>query len=112
MPMGMPPTTTLDVYRGVQTDGYGDPQDINSIALYTSVPAIVAYDGRVLQDPASGTPRQVTSSSIVFNKGTDVQQDDRLRDTQTGQFYQVTGVTLHPAYGVPGDVWCAVTAVG
>jgi hypothetical protein len=112
MPMGMPGTTRVTISRAVQNDAYGDPQDINVPPLYTDVPAIIAYDGRVMQDPATGTPRQVTSSSVVFNKGTDVRQDDRLTDQQTGQVYQVTGVTLHPAYGVPGDVWCAVSAVG
>lgn len=110
--MGMPPTTRVTVNRATQLDAYGDPVDINTAPIAVGVPAIVAYDGRVMQDPATGTPRQVTSSSIILPKGTDVRDDDRLTDEQTGQVYQVTGVTLHPSYGIPGDVWCAVTAVG
>lgn len=109
--MLMPPNTKVTISRATQLDGYGDPQDINSEPVAVDVPALFAYSGKVTQDPASGTPRQVTSFSCLLPKGTDVRDDDRLTDQQTGQTYAVTGVTTFPSYGIPADVWVAMTAV-
>jgi hypothetical protein len=108
----MPPTTTVSIARGEQLDAYGDPQDINSVPVYTNIPAIISYKTRTTQDPATGTPRQITAYECILDRGTDVRDDDRLTDEQTGIVYNVTGVTLLPSYGVPADVWVALSQVG
>lgn len=108
----MPPTTFVSISRGTTLDAYGDPTDVNNDPLYTDVPAIISYKTRVTQDPVSGTPRQITALDCLLPKGTDVQNDDRITDQQTGTVYAVTGVTQLPSYGIPADVWVALSQVG
>jgi hypothetical protein len=108
----MPPNTKVTISRLTQLDAYGDPQDINSEPVAIDVPAVFAYAAKITQDPATGTPRQVTTYSCLLPKGTDVRDDDRITDQQTNITYAVTGVTIYPSYGIPADVWVVMTAVG
>lgn len=110
--MLMPPTTFVTISRATQTDAYGDPQDIDSTPLYTDVPAIISDPVTTTQDPATGTPRQVNAMQIILRRGTDVRDDDRITDQQTGIVYNVTSVRVLPAYGIPSDIWCTVQTVG
>jgi hypothetical protein len=108
----MPPTTTVSIARGTVIDAYGDPADLNNTPVYTNIPAIISYKTRTTQDPATGTPRQITAYECIVDRGTDVRDDDRLTDEQTSIVYNVTGVTQLPSYGLPADVWVALEQVG
>ncbi len=109
----MPPTTTGSIYRGSTVDAYGDTTDDNSAPLHTDIPAILGgYKNVTVQDPASGTPRQVKAVPALFGKGTDIQPDDRFQDSQTGLIYEVTEVLPMPSYGIPADISVTLWLVG
>lgn len=110
--MLIPPTTTVAIYRQTDLDPDGYVEDVNTTPVYSDVPAVISYRSRVVQTPASGTPRQVTTYLCLLPKGTDVQGDDRIQDQRTGAMYNVMGTNALQDYGFPADVSVTLTQVG
>lgn len=100
----LPPNATFDLYRSVQDDGYGDVEDDNSEPLYTGLRGVLSYQTRIVRDPVTRTPQQVSTSFCLLDQGTDVQNGDRLHETITGQWFNVEGASVLPSYGFPNDI--------
>lgn len=96
----------------VQADGYGDPVDINSDPIAVGVPAAMASTSVRQQNPATGTPRQVTVLTCVVPNGTDVQTQDRITDEGTGAVYNVDSVNPGTSYGFVADIVLTLSAAG
>jgi len=110
--MLIPPSTTVAISRMTAFDGYGDPVDINSDPIAVGVPAAIASTVVTSQNDASGTPRQITTLTAVVPRGTDVQQDDRLTDQNTGAIYNVDKVNPGTSYGFVADIVLTLSVVG
>ena len=110
--MQLPPTTFVNISRATQADAYGDPVDINPDPIAVAVPATIASTTKFVQDPATGTPRQVTTLTCVLPRGTDVQLDDRLTDTATGAIYNVGAVNAGTSYGFAAGIVLTLSAAG
>ena len=100
----LPPNATFDLYRDTQDDGYGDVEDDNSVPLYTGIQGVLSYQTRIVRDPITRTPQQITTSFGLLPQGTDVQNGDRLHETITGAWFNVEGANALPSYGFPNDV--------
>lgn len=110
--MQLPPTTFVDIARATALDGYGDPTDVNADPHARAVPAALTSTSRMSQDPATGTPRQVTTLVCVLPRGTDVRDDDRITDTATGATYYVSAVNTGTSAGFAAGVVAYLSAVG
>jgi hypothetical protein len=108
----LPPNTYVSIFRDTALDGYGDPTDVNTDPHAVAVPAVITSTSRTTQDPATGTPRQVTKLTCVLPRGTDVRDDDRLLDTATGAIYTVASVNVGTSYGFAAGVIATLSAVG
>lgn len=102
--MILPPNAAFDLYRAEIDDGYGDLDDDNSAPLYTALRAVLSHQARTVLDPVTRTPQQQIVEFCLMDQGTDVRNDDRLRETTTGVWYNVSGVTSLPSYGFPNDL--------
>jgi hypothetical protein len=109
--MLIPPNAVVSIFRATDLDPYGDAEDVE-IPLYTDVTAVISYQSRVMQDQASGTPRQITTYLCLLPKGTDVQADDRIMEQPGRVMYNVVGVNAMRDYGFPADVSVSMTRVG
>lgn len=110
--MQLPPTTFVNIARGIIDDATGYPTEVDSDPHAVAVPAVLTSTSRFTQDQASGTPRQVTTLTCVLPRGTDVRDDDRITDTATGAIYTVTAVNTGTSYGFAAGVVATLSAVG
>lgn len=110
--MQLPPTTFVNIARDTVDDATGYPTDIDSDPHAVGVPAVLASTSRMTQDPATGTPRQVTTLTCVLPRGTDVRDDDRIIDTATGAVYNVTAINTGTSYGFAADLVATLSAGG
>jgi hypothetical protein len=81
-------TTLLTVLRGTTTDGYGDEQDTDT-AVATGIPASLTEQSRRVTTRDDPTPRIVRYAIARVAAGTDVRDQDRVRDERTGAVYIV-----------------------
>lgn len=110
--MQLPPTTFVNISRNTILDATGYPTDIDSDPHAVAVPAALTSVSRMTQDPASGTPRQVTTLTCVLPRGTDVRDDDRITDTATGAIYSVTAINTGISWGYAAGVVATLSAGG
>jgi hypothetical protein len=85
-------TTRLTVLRGTTTDAYGDEQDTDT-AVATSIPASLTEQSRRVTTRDDPTPRIVRYAVARVTAGTDIQDQDRVRDERTGATYIVDAVS-------------------
>lgn len=93
--------TRVTVLRGVARDLFGDFADLPTEAgtdAQTNVPAALNEITRTITTPSDPTPRVVRYVIARLPAGTDITEEDRLRDERTGRIYIVSAVT--PADGV------------
>ena len=91
-------TTRLTVLRGTTTDAYGDEQDTDTPHA-TGIPASLTEQSRRVTTRDDPTPRIVRYAVARVTAGTDVQDQDRLRDERTGAIYivEATSSMANPA---------------
>lgn len=85
-------TTTVSVFRGTTTDDYGDEADTDT-PLYTGIPASLTEQTRRVTTRDDPAPRIVRYAVARVAAGTDVTDQDRLRDERTGAVYIVDAVS-------------------
>jgi Mg-chelatase subunit ChlD len=85
-------TTRLTVLRGTTTDAYGDEQDTDT-AVATSIPASLTEQSRRVTTRDDPTPRIVRYAVARVTAGTDIRDQDRVRDERTGAVYIVDAVS-------------------
>jgi hypothetical protein len=81
-------TTRLTVLRGTTTDAYGDEQDTDT-AVATGVIASLVEQSRRVTTRENPTPRIVRYAVARVPAGTDIRDQDRVRDERTGATYIV-----------------------
>jgi hypothetical protein len=86
--------TTISVWRGTETNSYGDEVDsVDAGALHLrGIPAALVEQGRRSYNPVDGQRRTIRTVICRVTSGTDIQQDDRVRDDTTLRMYLVTTV--------------------
>ena len=85
-------TTTISILRGTSTDGYGDEVDTDT-AAYTGIPASLVEQSRRVTTRDDPTPRIVRYAVGRVTAGTDVTDQDRIKDERTGAIYIVDAVS-------------------
>jgi hypothetical protein len=85
-------TTTITVLRGTTTDAYGDEQDTDT-PVATGIPAALTEQSRRVTTRDDPTPRIVRYAVARVTAGTDVTDQDRVRDERTGAVYIVDAVS-------------------
>lgn len=96
-------TTTITVYRGTTTDAYGDEQDTNT-AVHTGIPAAITEQTRRVTTRDDPTPRIVRYAVGRVTAGTDITDQDRVRDEGTGAVYIVDAVSSMTSPVVAADL--------
>ncbi|MEH0586225.1 hypothetical protein QA942_19895 [Streptomyces sp. B21-106] len=85
-------TTKVEILRGTTTDVYGDEQDTDTV-IATGVPASLTEQSRRVTTRDDPAPRIVRYAVARVPAGTDVSDQDRLRDERTGTTYIVDAVS-------------------
>lgn len=81
-------TTQLTVLRGTATDEYGDEQDTDTVVA-RNIPASLTEQSRRVTTRDDPTPRIIRTTIARVPAGTDIQDQDRVRDQRTGFTYIV-----------------------
>lgn len=81
-------TTQLAVLRGTTTDAYGDEQDTDTVVA-RNIPASLIEQSRRVTTRDDPTPRIVRYATARVPAGTDITDQDRVRDQRTGAVYIV-----------------------
>lgn len=85
-------TTEIDIYRGTTTDSYGDEKDTDQ-PIYEKIVASVIEQNKTVRNPDTRTPETIRIYTGRVPAGTDILDDDRVRDRRTNKFYLVDGIT-------------------
>lgn len=96
-------TTTLSVLRGTTTDAYGDEQDTSTV-VQTGVRAALTEQARRVTTRDDPTPRIVRYAVGRVTAGTDITDQDRVRDERTGAVYIVEAVSSMANPAVAADI--------
>ncbi|MEU3281596.1 hypothetical protein [Streptomyces antibioticus] len=96
-------TTTLTVLRGTTTDAYGDEQDTDT-PVHTGIPASLTEQSRRVTTRDDPTPRIVRYAVARVTAGTDITDQDRVRDERTGAVYIVEAVSSMANPAVAADL--------
>ena len=96
-------TTTLTVLRGTTTDGYGDEQDTDT-PFATGILASLIEQSRRVTTRDDPTPRIVRYAVARVTAGTDIADQDRVRDERTGAVYIVDAVSSMANPAVAADL--------
>lgn len=96
-------TTSLSVLRGTTTDAYGDEQDTDTVVA-TRIPAALAEQTRRVTTRDDPTPRIVRYAVGRVTAGTDIRDQDRVRDERTGAVYIVDAVSSMNSAAVAADL--------
>lgn len=84
--------TKVDILRGTTTDAWGDEQDTDTV-VHSNVPASLTEQSRRVTTRDDPTPRIVRYAVARVPAGTDVTDQDRVRDQRTGAVYIVDAVS-------------------
>lgn len=96
-------TTTLTVYRGTTTDAYGDEQDTDT-PIATGIPASLTEQSRLVTTRDDPTPRIVRYAVARVTAGTDITDQDRVKDERTGAVYIVDAASQMTNPAVASDL--------
>lgn len=102
MPVGIA-TTTISILRGTTTDAWGDEQDTDT-PVHTGIPASLTEQTRRVTTRDDPTPRIVRYAVARVSAGTDVTDQDRVKDERTGAIYSVDAVSQMPNPALTPDL--------
>ena len=85
-------TTTIAILRGTTTNAWGDEQDTGA-PVHLGIPAALTEQTRRVTTRDDPTPRIVRYAVARVAAGTDVTDQDRVRDERTGAIYIVDAVS-------------------
>lgn len=95
--------TTVAVLRGTSTDAYGDAVDTNT-AVATGIPASLIEQTRRVTTRDDPTPRIVRYTVGRVTAGTDITDQDRIKDERTNAIYIVDAVSSMNSAAVAADL--------
>jgi hypothetical protein len=96
-------TTTISVLRGTTTDAYGDEQDTDTVVA-AGIPASLIEQTRRTTTRDDPTPRVIRYAVGRVTAGTDITDQDRIRDERTGATYIVDAVSSMTSAAVAADM--------
>jgi hypothetical protein len=96
-------TTTVSILRGTTTDAYGDEQDTDTV-IASGIPAALTEQTRRVTTRDDPTPRIIRSAVARVAAGTDVTDQDRLRDDRTGATYIIDAVSAFANPAITPDI--------
>ncbi|MEU1443112.1 hypothetical protein [Streptomyces mirabilis] len=96
-------TTTIAVLRGTSTNAWGDETDTDT-PVHTGIVASLVEQTRRVTTRDDPTPRIVRYAVGRVTAGTDVTDQDRLRDEKTGATYIVEAVSSMNSAAVAADL--------
>ncbi|MGY6019590.1 hypothetical protein [Streptomyces spinosirectus] len=96
-------TTTLTVLRGTTTNSDGDEVDTDT-PVHTGIRAALTEQTRRVTTRDDPTPRIVRYAVGRVTAGTDITDQDRLRDERTGAVYIVEAVSAMNSAAVASDL--------
>ncbi|MEU7416707.1 hypothetical protein [Streptomyces antibioticus] len=96
-------TTTITVYRGTTTDAWGDEADTDT-PVHTGIVASITEQSRRVTTRDDPTPRIVRYAVSRVTAGTDITDQDRIRDERTGAVYIVEAVSSMNSPVVAADL--------
>ena len=85
-------TTTITIYRGQDTDEWGDPVD-NDTVVASGVRAAIAEQKIYAQPEVTTQPRNLRYARLRVTKGTDVRKNDRILDEKLNQTWTITNIS-------------------
>lgn len=85
-------TTTVSILGGSSEDEFGDEADGTTV-LASAISASLIESTRTAQEAVTGTPRIIRTHICRLPPGTQVDEDKRIKDEQTGEIYIVVAVT-------------------
>lgn len=96
-------TTTIAVLRGTSTNAWGDEADTDT-PVHIGIPASLVEQTRRVTTRDDPTPRIVRYAVGRVTAGTDVTDQDRIRDERTGDTYIVEAVSAMNSAAVAADL--------
>lgn len=96
-------TTTVSVLRGTSTNAFGDEIDTDT-PVYTGIPASLVEQTRRVTTRDNPTPRIVRYAVGRVTAGTDVTDQDRVKDERTNEVYIVEAVSSMNSAAVSADL--------
>jgi hypothetical protein len=96
-------TTTIAVLRGTATNAWGDEVDTDT-PVHTGIAASLVEQNRRVTTRDDPTPRIVRYAVGRVTAGTDVTDQDRIRDERTGATYIVEAVSSMNSAAVAADL--------
>lgn len=85
-------TTTVTIYRGTGEDEYGDPIDADTVVA-RHVPASILEQTVKAWTEVSTLPRSFRWAKMRITNGTDIQQDDRVFDERTEEWWTIVQIS-------------------
>jgi len=95
---------TLTVFRGTSIDAYGDEIEVNTVSVATGIPASVIERSKTVTTYDRDTPRTVRWFTGRVDQGTDIRQNDRVRNEQTGMVFLVDSIATPGTGAIPSDM--------
>jgi hypothetical protein len=96
-------TTRISILRGTTRDAWGDEQDTDT-PVASGIPASLTEQSRRVTTRDDPTPRIVRYAVARVAAGTDVTDQDRIRDERTGAIYSVDAVSSMANPAVTADL--------
>lgn len=85
-------TTKVSILGGTSEDAFGDEKDGTTV-LQSGIPASLIESSREASQPVTGLPRIIRTHVCRLPPGTDVDEDNRIKDETTSEIYIVVAVT-------------------
>ncbi|MEU1309504.1 hypothetical protein ABZ419_11500 [Streptomyces cinnamoneus] len=96
-------TTTIAVLRGTSTDVFGDEADTDTVVA-SGIPASLVEQNRRVTTRDDPTPRVIRYAVGRVTAGTDITDQDRIRDERTNALYIVDSVSSMNSAAVAADL--------
>lgn len=85
-------STTVTIYRGSTTDEWGDPVDSDTVVA-TGVRASIIEQTIYAQTEVTLLPRSFRFAKMRVTPGTDVRQNDRVKDESTNEIWTIVQIS-------------------
>lgn len=96
-------TTNISILRGTATDDFGDIADTDTV-IARGIPAALTEQTRRVTTREDPTPRIIRYAIARVAAGTDVTDQDRIRDERTGAVYIIDAVSAFANPAVTPDL--------
>lgn len=81
-------TTWITIYRGQDTDEWGDPEDADTV-VGTHIPASLQEQSQYSKQEVTTQPRVIRNARLRVDSLTDIGPNDRILDERTGWIWTI-----------------------